>query len=193
VFDVCRELNDVIALAVAAVKYDDLGVHAVHPSIAASGDECDAAVGQVAGLIVVELAACELRDIAAVDVYLVEVMVDRFILTPGEEYLLCVVMHVRIADRAAFRVEKHGYLAGPHVQLAQSAVVRAAFTGEHQSCLIVAPVANIGVPVPVLVCLAVREHDLFDAMFDESVRSRDRCLLCGRDGRAREQAQARSC
>ena len=94
---------DVAPVAVAAVEGGHLGEPAIDPTLAAAGDEDDAAVGQVAGLEIIPRAVGELADVAAVEAAIVEVIVGVGALAPSKQDVGGVVVEGRVAD-AALRV-----------------------------------------------------------------------------------------
>jgi hypothetical protein len=53
-FVVAGNRADVLPVSVAAMQHGDLGEPAVHPTLAARGDENNPAIGQIAGFDVVE-------------------------------------------------------------------------------------------------------------------------------------------
>ena len=163
VLGVGRDALDVRAVGVAAVEDADLGHPAVDPAVAAGGDEDDVAVGQVGGLEVVVRAVGELAQARAVDVDLVEVVVAGACLAVGEEDPLAVVVDLRVADGAARVVDDRGDFAGSRVPPGEPAGVGdRAVAGEGHLVFIVAVVADVGVPVRVVVLHAGAEDDFLD-------------------------------
>ena len=116
---VAGEHADVLAVAVAAVERRHASVPAVDEPPASRRAEDDAAVGAVGRLDVVVGPVGQLHEPAAVDIDFVEVERVGSAGPVGEEDLLAVVVHLRIADAALGIVEKHLHLAGAKVQAAE--------------------------------------------------------------------------
>ena len=150
---------DVLAAGVAAIQDGDLREPAVHPALAARGDEDDVAVGQVGGLDVVVRAVRELAQAGAIGVDLAEVILLGAALAIAEEDLAAVVVDLRVAHAAARVIEQRGELARGQVQAIE--------LGAFPPCLarrVVGVVADVGIPMPVgLVDPARGEDDIVHA------------------------------
>mgnify|MGYP007064314627 CR=1 FL=1 len=133
---------------------------AAHPAFAAGGDEEDVAVGEAAGLVVVPRAAGDLAEAGAVGLDLVEVVEVGAVGAVGEEDGAAVVIDVGVADAAAFGVEDDGAFLGAEVVAVEDSLVGLAVAGLGLLVDVVAVVADVGVPVAVVVARAGAEDDL---------------------------------
>ena len=161
VLGVGRDHLDVAAVGSAAVDHADLSHPAIYPAFAARGDKRDVAVGEVGWLVVVELAGSKLLQAGTVRADLVEVVEVRAGFAVGEQNLSRVVMDLRITDGAALRVEQRGALAGTNVPFAELARVGFAVAGVGFLVLVLAVIADVRVPVRIVVARAGAEDEVF--------------------------------
>ena len=99
----------------------------------------------------------------------------------GEQHLFGVVVHVGIADRSSLGIQEHADLAGAHVQRAELPHVRASTARVSLVVFVIAEVADVGVPVRILILHAHGEHDFLDGTQRAGQRlCQDRRFLCGK-------------
>ncbi|OHB83391.1 MAG: hypothetical protein A2V98_12470 [Planctomycetes bacterium RBG_16_64_12] len=97
---------DVLPVGTAAVHHRHFRQPALHPTLAAAGDEHDVAVGQIGRLDVVEGPVGQTPEAGPVDVDLIEVIILRPAGAIGEKDSLAVVMDLGISHRAFRIVDK---------------------------------------------------------------------------------------
>ena len=114
---------DVRTVGFAAIQRRHAAVPAVDEPAAAAGAEHDPAIGHVGGFDIVVGPLGQLREPAAVELDLVQVIRRRLARTVREQNLPTVVVHLRIAHAAQWIVEQHLQFAGAQVQPAQSPAV----------------------------------------------------------------------
>lgn len=160
VFRIVRNSLNVAAIGVAPMQHTDLRLPAIDPALAASRNKNNAAVRQVAGLVVIKLTRRQLCQTRSVQVDLVKVIEIRVSFAVRKEHLLRVVVDRRIAHGAALGIEQHRHLATLQIQFAELADPRLAVARVGLVVLVVAEIADVGVPVRVVVGKSDDKHHL---------------------------------
>ena len=120
---VAGEHADVLAVAVAAVQGGDARKPAIHKPPAPGRAEDDTPVRAVDRFDVVVRPVGQLHQSAAVGVDFVQVVRMLSAFSVGEQNLLRVVVHLRIAHSALWIIQQHCHLAGVKIQAAQASAV----------------------------------------------------------------------
>ena len=91
-----------------------------------------------------------------------EMVIIRPALAVGEQDLLRVVVDLRIANGSPAGVQEGRHLSFPDVELVQCAFVRLAVATVRLLSLVLAVVADVGIPVRIVVPEARAEHEVLD-------------------------------
>ena len=182
-FDIRRQLLDVLAVRIATIKNRHLNKPTVHPAFGAAGDERDPAVGQISRFQVIVYPVGELFQARAVDVDLIEMELATASLSIGEENFLGVIVDVRVADRACLVLEQNGGLAAFDIELHQASADRV-----RRVMRAIVEVAEVRIPMAIAAKRTLGENDFRHTLFEQDRSPGGRISPCHR-GQGESQRQ----
>ena len=148
---------DIPAVAIAPVQDGHLSQPAVHPALAAGGNESDIPVGQVGGLDVIVRPVGQLAQVGAIPGHFIKEIIFGAALAIGKEDLGSVIGNLRIPDPSFGVVQECRELAADQIPAVQLRPFAPGF-----AVRVVGVVAKIGIPMTIgVIHLAGCEDDLW--------------------------------